>query len=273
LILRPLFLAAGFELSVAPVDTDQFGTFSGDVERQGTIRETLRKKIAAARAFSGASKGPRPRYFLASEGSFGPHPLFGLLPTDLESLLLYDPKLDYEIYAEHLDEKPVHSRLTLTRADFEGPAFTARLTEFLEGVKFPSHAVMVQNGPIFKGLTSRTLVDKAISDLFLGDSAAQAQVVISSDLRAHMNPTRQSAILRAGEQLLQKLKSLCPKCQAPGFSIVRGVPGLPCQQCGTESAEARAVIWECPRCFHFEERTRPDGLTTLGPEFCEWCHP
>ena len=82
-VLFPLFEKLGLQIKALAVDTDQFGTFTGEVNRSGTIRETLRKKIREAARIDSQS-----RLFLASEGSFGPHPILGFGQSDLESLLL-----------------------------------------------------------------------------------------------------------------------------------------------------------------------------------------
>lgn len=93
-LLKPLLAELGMDCVAIPVDTDVFGTFSGEVERTGSVRETLRKKIKAA-----ADQHSEAQLILASEGSFGPHPLIGFMQTDLESLLLWDRETGREIYA------------------------------------------------------------------------------------------------------------------------------------------------------------------------------
>ena len=55
-------------LSTTNLDTDRFGTFSGEVERKGTPLEVARAKCEAALKLTGADLA------VASEGSFGPHP-------------------------------------------------------------------------------------------------------------------------------------------------------------------------------------------------------
>ncbi|HEY1079210.1 MAG TPA: DUF6671 family protein, partial [Bdellovibrio sp.] len=70
-------------LVTAKVDTDLLGTFSGEVERRGAVREVLRAKIELA-----IKDRPKNRLFLASEGSFGPHPHLGFVPSDMEALML-----------------------------------------------------------------------------------------------------------------------------------------------------------------------------------------
>lgn len=261
-VIAPIFATIGMHCGSVKVDTDQFGTFSGEVERVGSIRETLRKKIKAA------SKGAdSERFFLASEGSFVPHPLIGLIPSDLESLLFWDRKFDLEIYAEWLCTSPVHSEKTL------GPKDDFR--QALKILGFPEHAVIVhpENSlkPIFKGLFEQRAVAQAMIDCFLASKTGR--VVVANDLRAFCNPTRRKAISQAGQVLIEKLQNFCPSCSYPGFAISRGVPGLPCSTCGETSQAAIAVIFECVKCSYTEERQRPDGKKSIGPAECEHCNP
>ncbi len=261
-ILGPILSDVGMRCLKADVDTDQFGTFTGEIERTGSVRETLRKKIQAASATY-----KNERFILASEGSFGPHPIIGLLPTDLESLLLWDRKLNLEIYAEFLCTIPAHGEQILhPRDDFRSA---------LKKLNFPDHSVIVhpENSvfPIFKGLRGEHEVAQAMIDCF--SSSVSGRVVIANDLRACHNPTRRTAIYEAGKILLEKLKSLCPLCSYPGFAITKGLPGLTCSECGEPSQIAKAVLFECVSCAFSEEKERPDGKLSIGPSECEFCNP
>ncbi len=261
-ILAPLFEEAGIGCAVAPIDTDKFGTFSGEVEREGGIRDTLRKKIsAAANAYESA------RFILASEGSFVPHPFIGFIQTDLESLLLFDCETGCEIYAEHLSPDPVHVEKILRPLD--------DFREALREMGFPEHSVIVRPEdayqPVFKGLKNEHVVAQAMIDCF--SASRTAKVILATDLRANENPTRRLAIYEAGKKLVESLKSQCSSCAYPGFSIVEGRPGLPWAECGIKSKAARAVIFACPKCQLREERPRPDGLRAIDSLECEFCNP
>jgi hypothetical protein len=260
--VRPLFAAFGVNCSPTDIDTDEFGTFSGEVERKRSVRETLRSKINAALKVRHSE-----RLFLASEGSFGPHPSIGFLQTDLESLLFFDRVLEIEIYAEYLDVEPNHAERAFAPSD----DFRA----FLEEIGFPEHGVIVHSEGkfvnVFKGLHSEHAVGQAMLDCFWAQP--DRKVMIATDLRANHSPTRQKAILKAGEALVEKLKSLCPGCGLPGFAISRGIPGLPCSACGEPSATAKKVLWECVKCEFREERARPDLKAHIEPGECEHCNP
>jgi len=261
-ILRPLFSLHGVNCEAIAVDTDKFGTFSREVARTGGVRETLRKKILAATDLL-----PKDRLFLASEGSFIPHPTIGFIPTDLESLLLYDRTLDIEVYAEFLCLKPVHALRVF------GPHDDIR--KFLQEIQFPEHGVIVHPehslSPMFKGLHSELGVVQAMHDSL--KASPTAKVVIETDLRACHNPTRRQAIFKAGQNLIVKLQSLCPSCRLPGFAISKGIPGLKCQGCGGETTEAKEVLLNCVKCSYSESRPRPDGKKSVDPVDCEYCNP
>lgn len=261
-VLDPLFSTVRVKCRVIDVNTDVFGTFSGEVDRVGTIRETLQKKIHAAMEMRSGE-----RLYLASEGTFGPDPRIPFLQANIESLLLYDRDSDLEIYAEHVSRAPNHAQIVIgPRDDFRS---------FLQQIGFPEQGVIVHPDQslrlIFKGLHTEREVGQAIIDCFR--ASKNQRVAILTDLRANHNPTRQMAIYRAGQELIQKVRSLCPRCESPGFGITGSIPGLPCAACGEPSPAAMRVCWECAKCSYFEERPRPDGKATLDPEECDHCNP
>ena len=42
-------------------------------------------------------------------------------------------------------------------------------------------------------------------------------VYTETDMRSVFNPTRINVIEKANEQLVEKIKSVCPNCKIPGF--------------------------------------------------------
>lgn len=66
------------------IDTDALGTFTGEVERKGTMLETAIAKARLGMELTGSKLG------LASEGSYGPHPVAPLSPpaSSFSSLLM-----------------------------------------------------------------------------------------------------------------------------------------------------------------------------------------
>ncbi|MFG9450962.1 DUF6671 family protein [Pseudomonas aeruginosa] len=65
-------------------DTDQLGTFTRDIPRAGIQIEAARKKVRIGMELSGLPLG------LASEGSFGPDPMVGMFPWNVEFLVFID---------------------------------------------------------------------------------------------------------------------------------------------------------------------------------------
>lgn len=260
--LAPLLSKIGLLCVVADVDTDKFGTFSGEVARVGSVRDTLRLKIGAA-----AEVNPKARFFLASEGSFGPHPLIGFVQSDHEALLFVDRKLKTEIYVEEVSTETNHSEIEFGPRD--------DLQSFLNQIGFPEHGIIVKpkgnNQIVYKGLQSFRTVGQAIIDAFMLSS--EAKVILSTDMRACFNPTRMKVIEKVGEKLIESLNSLCPKCKTPGFAISQGIPGLPCEECGEPSRISKDVLWSCVKCDHSEQKVRPDGIVKISAAECEYCNP
>jgi len=261
-VLAPLLEKLGLKCILADVDTDMFGTFSGEVERVGGVRETLRRKTLAA-----ANANPAARFLLASEGSFGPHPVIGFLQSDHEALLFVDKKLNTEIYVEEISTTTNHAEIEFGPSD--------DLHEFLKRVGFPEHAIIVKPkgkkpSPI-KNLQTLHSVGQAIIDAFL--ISPEPKIILSTDMRANFNPTRMKAIEKVGLKLIETLNSFCPECKTPGFSISKGVTGLPCEECGVPSRISKDVVWSCVKCTYAEQKARPDGVVAIPASNCEFCNP
>ena len=80
-------------------NSDQWGTFSGEIERSLDPVATAREKCLRAMELSGCDLG------IASEGSFGPHPNLFFIHADDEFLLLIDSKNNIEIISRELSTK------------------------------------------------------------------------------------------------------------------------------------------------------------------------
>lgn len=260
--LAPVLEKLGLKCIRADVDTDQFGTFSGEIERAGSVRETLRLKTSAAgKAF------PDARFLMASEGSFGPHPLIGFLQSDHEALLFVDRKLKTEIYVEEISTETNHSEIEFGPRD--------NLQEFLNQIGFPEHGIIVKikgnKEIVFKDNRTYQAVGQAIIDAFL--VSKEPKIILSTDMRANFNPSRMKVIEKAGQKLVDVLNSFCPECQTPGFSISRGIPGLPCEECGQPSRISKDVLWSCVNCNYSIQKERPDGVVKISASDCEYCNP
>ncbi len=262
LALEPLFFEIGVSCETVEVDTDEFGTFTGEVERQGSVKDTLRKKVASV-----LKVRPNARFVLASEGSFGPHPLIGFIRSDHEVLLFFDKETGVEIFVDELSTDTNHDEIEFGPRD--------DLFQFLERVKFPTHGIIARpkgkSTQVFKGLKDMARLGQAIIDCFMLSS--EPKVILSTDMRASFNPTRMSVIGKAGEKLLARLQSFCPSCSAIGFGPIQGIKGLPCSDCGLPTHMVKETIFGCAACEFEEPHTRVDGLTSASPGDCEFCNP
>lgn len=251
------------------LDTDAYGTFSGEIPRVGTKLETARAKARAAMYLSGSSFG------LASEGSYGPHPYLPFLPGGTELLVFIDDTRKIEIV----------ETLIAPRTNFSSHACAAEddVRPVLERMGFPSHAVIVQpNVPefratvgarplLFKGLSDADAVRKAIAACTAASKDAKALIV--TDLRAHLNPTRMAVIRMGACRLARRMASSCPACGMPGFGIADVVRGLRCTDCGSPTRLPVATLFRCVACSH--SKRGPLNRTPSGadPAQCDYCNP
>jgi len=81
-------------------DTDELGTFTGEIERTDDPITTVRKKCQLAMEVSNCDMA------IASEGSFGPHPSVFFVSADDEFLIFIDKKNGLEIIARELSTIP-----------------------------------------------------------------------------------------------------------------------------------------------------------------------
>ncbi len=243
------------------LNTDQFGTFTGEIPREGSPLETARRKVMAALDATGASLG------IASEGSFGPHPAIPFLAADAELLLLVDRDNGAEIVAQEISPDTNYGRkVCRTLAEVEA---------FAQRALFPSHALIVHGGNVHdKDLVTKGIADPArLREAASAILSRQATVTIETDMRAFHNPSRMRVIAKATETLLQKLTSPCPACGWPGFVPKEKIPGLPCAWCGEPTSLALAVVSRCDRCGHALKQAYPNGLRKSDPAYCDKCNP
>lgn len=232
---------------VTSVDTDEFGTFTRTIARAGTALETARRKARAA-----LEARPQAAFGLASEGSFGPHPALPWVAAGHELVLLIDRQGTFELVGEDLTEDTNFQAATAHTLD-EAVAFATR-------IGFPAHAVVAGGLP---GLQTLEALEAAFH-------AAGAPLALEADMRAHVNPTRQHAILRAGSQLAAACLARCPRCERPGFVERRVEPGLPCETCRAPTHRPRAYLAQCP-CG--ERRARPADTPFAATTWCDACNP
>jgi hypothetical protein len=265
-VIGPL-LHRGLGLVVRPaigLDTDRFGTFSRDIERRLSPLAAARAKIEAA--FAGA---PDAQVGIASEGSFGPHPVVPFLPFGRELVLLIDRWTGFELTGHEATPKTNFGHAVVRTV--------AEATEFAAHAGFPDHGVIVA-GCIDEEPAPSLALQKDIADHSALEAAVRRVVAIcgaawvETDMRANRNPLRMMAIERATRDLVRRFLSRCPACAGRGFDVSGHEPGLPCADCGEPTGVTRCEILLCEVCGYREER--PVGLSHLAdPSQCSQCNP
>jgi len=247
------------ELLVATFDTDQLGTFTGEIPRLATPTETC---VLKARQ---AGLACNHDYVIASEGSFAPHPQIPFLAVAHEIMLLLDLKRQLMIVEEEISTKTNYQTLVIDK--------NQNLDDFLKKAQFPSHALCLQTADqvqvIAKGIQTHEDLEHFLEQGF----TISPQLLVSSDMRAMMNPCRMQNLASLSEKLAKRILSTCPKCQLPGFGQI-GVSGhLPCQVCHQESDLHALEVLGCIQCEYQITKTRSDGKATIPPQFCQYCNP
>ena len=261
--LAPAFAALGVELIVpAAFDSDRFGTFGGEIARAGTMEEAARAKLAAAMEMTGLSAG------LASEGAYGPHPVVPFLAFGREILVWRNTVTGQEIVESIIDEQPVY--------DHEEATDLGGLAPFLARVGFPDTAVIVapasqRTAPTGKGLRRLEDLDAALR--LAVQRCHLAKAFVQTDMRAFMNPRRMTLIGKLGKKLADRLSHPCPRCDMPGWGLLRTERGLPCSCCGMKTNLVAHEVHGCGICGAERDVPRADGKTEADPANCPICNP
>jgi len=241
-------------------NSDQWGTFSGEIERSLDPVATAREKCLRAMELSGCDLG------IASEGSFGPHPNLFFIHADDEFLLLIDSKNNIEIISRELSTKTNFNAKTIHTEK--------ELLDFASLVDFPTHGLILKgandsSNRIYKGIVNQNELIHAFNEL----KQQNLLVQVETDMRAMYNPTRMSVIETVALKLIKKVQSTCPNCGIPGFDITDIRAGLLCSLCGTPTKSAIAYISICGHCGFTKEDMYPKGKTTEDPMYCDRCNP
>ncbi len=245
------------------LDTDQLGTFSGEIPREGTMLEVAVRKARLGMIAMGLPFG------LASEGTFGPHPAIPFLPAGVELLVFVDDERGIVVYENLVAETTNFDHLAVLPDE--------TLEPFLERVGFPTHGLVVRpnegrpNTALAKGIIDRNRLARAIAEAAAVSSDGRAR--LETDMRAHLNPTRMKSLAALAERLAQRLAMFCPACDAPGFGRTGMRTGLRCSDCGAPTEMVAAEIFSCPNCEYGEERPRSDGLQSTSARYCSECNP
>ena len=254
----PFEVVLGAHLVTPPdLDTDCFGTFSGEIPRIATASETARAKARLAMEISGLPYG------LASEASYGPLPGAGVQGHE-ELVVFVDDTRGIEVFVgERTMVVPGHGHRVAGLAELP-PHVAAGL---------PTQALIVrpaagQPDHVVKGITDLTLLNTAI--MVAAHQSADGRALVEPDLRAHHNPSRRLVLCRLADVLARRLATRCPACSTPGFGRVDSERGLPCRICETPTDAIHNEIHACPRCSHC---VAVAVAAAADPVWCPQCNP
>jgi len=247
-------------ITASQLNTDCFGTFSGEVERKLSPLEVLREKCYAAMDLENCDMA------IASEGSFGCHPIYHFTNADDEFVMFIDRKNNIEIVDRELSVKTNLNASYLNDID--------ELLEFAEKCQFPSHGLILKNKEteysyLEKGITSKEKLIQCFNECM----SIHGSVFIETDMRAMFNPTRMEVIARATEKLCEKINSTCPNCLFPGYSVQKVHAGLPCESCSLPTKSTKALVYQCNSCLYEEIKEFPHGKYMEDPMYCDFCNP
>ncbi len=248
-----------FELVLAEIDTDVFGTFSGETPRISSPMETGIAKAKAGAAKLGLDYG------LASEGTIAPNPAIPWATIDHELLVLVCLSRDITIYETHQSASIVAKSETLS------PGID--LDAIFKVFDLPNHAVNLSYSKqsslsIEKGLRDLDQLRIRIESLW----SEGYEPLMESDFRAMSSPSRQANIQACAEKLVARIAAECPGCSEIGFGKISHEFGVPCVGCGeVNSRIAKSERLGCVACDFFELRDL--GITSIDPSRCDGCNP
>lgn len=261
-VIAPLFEAKlGVSCFVSErFDTDSLGTFSGEIERKDDALTTLRKKCHLAMQLNNTD------LVIGSEGSFGAHPSVYFAAADDELMMFIDAKNNLEIIAREISMETNFNASIINSF--------SELIEFAKRTYFPSHALIMRRSKddcnhIIKGISDLNTLKKNYVDF----KNKFDSVYVETDMRAHLNPTRMNVIKKTAEKLLNNIFSVCPICQTPGFTIIKAIPGLPCDWCNSPTSSTLSFLYSCKKCGHQNEVFYPHQKTKEDPTYCNFCNP
>ena len=257
-------LEAGLSIKVTVprnFDTDRFGTFTREIKRIENQLDTARMKARAGMKLTGSDLG------IASEGSFGSHPKMPFISSNLEIVVIIDKRNDLEIIG--------HYRSSSVRVQGQTVHTPEEAVSVARSWGFPKQGVIVRlseksNRYIYKDIKTFAKLEEVSKHLL--SKWFVSSIFLETDMRAHHCPLRMESIKMATLDLIKNCKSLCPKCDTPGFVITDTVKGLPCNHCNLPTDLVKEIIRSCQKCNFQENKTATDR-TYAEPGECQRCNP
>ncbi len=244
----------GYKLIPKQINTDSLGTFTGEVERTLSPYECAKEKCRMA-----LSTEEGVDLCIANEGSFGPHPWMPFVAVGQEILFFIDRKRGFELTLLKSGLQTNYRQKKIQKFD--------DLLTFAEEVGFPSHALILRSSSrheIYKGIQKVEELQRAF-EAFNG-----AEVLVETDMRAHMNPTRMKTIGDLSKEMAERLLTRCPDCEMAGWGVVNREKGLPCEICQAPTEMVRAKVYGCVKCPYREIKSLE---RVADPRYCMFCNP
>jgi hypothetical protein len=227
--------ALGIKVQRADIDTDTYSTFTGvPVELKAQV-DIARRKAEAAFA-----EAPASRIAIANEGTFTTLDLRPRTVINREVIAFIDRDLDIEVVGEDRAASYANAERHL------GTSVASVLT-FARSVGFPAQGIVLRSPD------APMIVRDFSGEASLGRSAAQIlalgqPVIVETDLRAHKNPLRREAIVRACVDLVRRLLTECPACRLPGFGPQWPAPESTGGRGSFDLLPYSRTLAECPSC-------------------------
>jgi len=243
------------------IDTDQFGSFSGEITRTGTPIETLRAKTELAYQITGHRK------FIVSEGSFGAHPYIPFITANEEWLLYTDLDLQHEVFVRSISTETNYAQQEVQSVD--------ELNAFLANQDFPENGLILiaKEQQVIHQVIKDFQSEEALINVFTTLKEQFQQILIQTDMRAHKNTLRMKHIELTGRKLIERMQSTCPACHFPGFGVTSIEKGLPCKYCQAPTNDILAEHLECTNCQFNTKNMYPLNRKYADPGTCNLCNP
>lgn len=241
-------------------DTDSLGTFSRDIPRLATQQQTALHKAKLA------CQRNQVRFGLGSEGSVQLDPQTGLLPIGVEMVVFYDAQLDLAVTGIAQGPSPLQRWVLRDETALQQRIATLQLPAqqyvlFAGELTDGSHTA-----PVAKGIASVQQLQDLCAPLW-----PNGAVTLETDYRAHACPARRPLIEAAARDLISRLHSQCPHCQAVDFSIRQKKSGLPCAACHAPTPQVKAWVRQCQACGFAQDE--PVATSMADPQYCPFCNP
>lgn len=251
----------GWEVLLADIDTDEFGSFDGSTPRLHSPKETVLAKAKAGAEILGL------RFGLASEGTIGAHPQFPFSTSDAELIGFVDLELGTELVVSHVSPNIVAQKLEITDS--------TPMELVAEKFDLPKHALnLTIESTLGKRIVKGIFDPQALAQEVSSAKQVQADVrfLAESDFRAMSSPSRQQNISDCARKAAERIAQNCPCCHYLGFGQISFEYGVVCGGCGTLNQHVvSAEIHGCLACAHLVRVDR--GLARIEPDRCHSCNP